>query len=210
MKFCNFCAHNNGDEATFCDSCGTPLDAQTLDTKTANQSNRGDIKFPTNNDFISADEYVVATLTNGIVDNILSGEGLKEEDAILTNKRLYYNHKTGLINTHTQNEKVNVKDITGTKISTFNPVGLLLVSIFAIVLGIVSALASEDVGLLALSVPIALAFALAYLIAKKAYLKIEYAGGSIGFSVRKYGKENISNFQKCIYAVKDRLDESDK
>ena len=41
---------------------------------------------------------------------------------------------------------------------------------------------------------------------KKKYLRIEYAGGSIHFSVKKYGIQNIQAFQRSIYAVKDSFE----
>ena len=122
---------------------------------------------------------------------------------MLTNKRLYYNHKTGILNIRAQEEKVNVKDITGSKITDFNPLGILILSILLLVLGIIFILDDTDYWFF---LPVALVLALVYYFAKKSYLKIEYAGGSIFFSVKKYGKENIQRFQKCIYAVKDHID----
>ena len=57
---------------------------------------------------------------------------------------------------------------------------------------------------------IALVLYIAYHLAKKSHLKIEYAGGTIYFSVKKYGKENIRKFQKSIYIVKDSIEADQK
>ncbi len=215
MKICPSCNNNNLDGALFCTSCGKALPAQT-NTEPNNQDSaqqtayepkkneRIRLDFPQNG-FISKDEYVVATLSNGIVDNILSGEGFKSEGATLTNERLYYNHKTGVINVREQDEKIDVKDITGTKISTYNPLGILIFGILELLIGIVAALAEEEGEILFAFFPGFVVFSLVYLFARKSHLKIEYAGGSIYFSVKKYGKENIRKFQKAIHAVKDYI-----
>ncbi|MBE6709047.1 MAG: zinc ribbon domain-containing protein [Ruminococcaceae bacterium] len=206
MRICTSCGHNNSDTAAFCALCGNPLVAGPADNSDYTQQNdRINFDFSENNVFVSNDEYVVATLKNGIVNNILSGEGIKTEDAVLTNKRLYYNHKTGIINIHTQEEKVNIKDITGSKIATFNPVGLLILSILLFLVGFIGLFAKEEEVAVAF-IPATLLL-IVYFIVKKSHLKIEYAGGSIYFSVKKYGQKNIRNFQKCIYAVKDHLSE---
>ena len=143
-----------------------------------------------------------------MVDNILSGEGFKTEGAVLTNKRLYYSHKKGIINVYTQDEKVDVKDITGSKVTNFNPLGILILSILALTVGGIFSILLEAPELMAASIlPFLFLFLfLIYLFARKSHLRIEYAGGSIYFSVKKYKKENIRLFQKCIYIVKDNID----
>lgn len=210
MKTCPSCGYNNTDDSLFCTSCGNMLasecsQAQTSTSADTMKDDRINIVFPNSSSFVSSDEYVVATLSNGMALNLISGEGLKTEDAILTNKRLYYNHQTGVFNISTQEEKVNVKDITGSKIASFNPIGILIMSILFFVVGIISIL-SRIFGFVQIFLPIAFVLFLLYFITKKSHLKIEYAGGAIYFSVKKYGKENIRMFQKSIYAIKDYID----
>lgn len=156
--------------------------------------------------FISKDEHEIARLSNGAVTNLISGEGFKTEGAVLTNKRLYYNHKTGVINVRNQNEMVDVKDITGTKIANYNPIGMLILAALAIVVGIIILIDSGDAEIFIPVIAAALLFVAVYFITKKSHLRIEYAGGAIYFSVKKYGKENVHNFQKSIHAAKESLD----
>ena len=119
---------------------------------------------------------------------------------------MYYNHKTGIINIRTQEEKVDIKDITGTKIANFNPIGIFILSILSLVIGVIAALSEEDFEAFLPFLPIFLVLFLVYMFVRKSHLRIEYAGGAIYFSVKKYGKANIRNFQKCIYAVKDHIE----
>lgn len=230
MKTCNNCNTQNADDSQFCVGCGMRFEAvnTVADETSYNDANNvppqsteswnlfnenTDVIRPTGTDrFVSADEYVIATLENGYAMNMISGEGLKKEDAILTNRRLYYNHTEGILNVRTQEEKVNVKDITGTKIADYNPIYLLILSIimFAIILfGL--AVGSSSRGGFPMVLPTlfspALIFLVLYFVLKKKYLKIEYAGGAIHFSVKKYGMQNIQMFQKSIHAVKDYIED---
>ena len=153
--------------------------------------------------FVSDDEYVVSTL---------SGKNLETEDVVLTNKRLYYNYTVSSILTRrTQNEVVNVEDITGAKIANTNPIGALIIAALALVVGLFMAIANEDVEMLCIfCLPIAVIFTLLYLFLRRAHLKIEYAGGSISFLVKKYKNEKVKAFQKSIYIVKDSIDANNK
>ena len=196
--FCSKCGHNNPDGAAFCDACGNKFETG----NGAQDANAAAPKNSVNDIFVSPDEYVVATLKNGMVLNVLSGEGLKTEDAIITNKRLYYNHKTGVINVHSQEEKVDIKDITGTKIANFNPLGILIFGGLVILIALIAKVWAM--------IPAALVFAVVYFFARKCHLRIEYAGGAIYFSVKKYGLNNVRAFQKAIHAAKDAIDAEKK
>lgn len=155
--------------------------------------------------FISKDEYEIARLSNSGVTNLVSGEGFKVEGAVLTNKRMYYNHKTGIINVHTQEEIVDLKDITGTKIANFNPVGIIILAIFLILAGVVLFLDTGNIEMIIPFIGLGIIMAAIYFITKKSHLRVEYAGGSIYFSVKKYGKENVLKFQKLIHAAKENV-----
>lgn len=224
MNTCSSCGKSVNAHEAFCSSCGNKLsNEQTISQSsipneqfnnqantTSDQKTRISTNFSPTNNFVSKDEYVVTSLSNGFVDNILSGEGFKSEGAVLTNKRLYYNHRKGIINTHTQEEKIDVKDITGTKIATYNPGGLLVLSILFLAVGVLLTIVTRSPSFWIAHLVFSLFFLLIYLFLKKAYLRIEYAGGVISFSVKKYGIESIRKFQKSIHAVKDYIEENKK
>ncbi len=153
---------------------------------------------------VDSSETLVCSLTNGNLQNIISGEGLKEETAFITNKRLYYNHKVGLLNIKSEMDKIDLEDITGTRIVDYNPILFLVLAglfffIFLIV-GIASLPAMIFVGLIW-----SIVFIVAYVKFHKKFLFIEYAGGNIHFSLIGYSNENIRNFQNSIYLQKDKL-----
>ncbi|MGN0389492.1 MAG: hypothetical protein ACI4L2_01665 [Wujia sp.] len=152
-----------------------------------------------NESFID-DERPVATLRNGMVLNLVSGEGFKNEQAILTDKRMYYNHKKGIINKFSTREIVDVKDITGTKIKDSKPYSLLILAL----LFPLAALIFEDIrGWIYMGLLIAAVIIVVFFFTIKKWLIVEYAGGSIRLSVKKYSMKNIIAFQKAIYKVKE-------
>ncbi len=161
---------------------------------------------PQNNSFISEDEYVVATLSNRLVSNILSGEGFKTEGAVLTNKRLYYTHKKGILNLRTQEELVNVNNITGSKISNYDPFGILILAVIMWPIGLILTVMYKTVPPVLICLVLSCIFLVVYLLKKKSHLRIEYGGGAIFFSVRKYELEDIIHFQNSIYLVKDTIE----
>ena len=228
MKICNICNSMNDDDSKFCLKCGNSFvqanpqmnqqtQQQNFQQQTQHQPNNNsqraasgakEIRPTGTGRFVNADEYVIATLENGIAMNLISGEGFRKEDAILTNRRLYYNHKDGIINVRECEEKVNVKDITGTKIASINPLGFLILSIIALILALIVAAGSGVFGTFFAILPTAVMFFVLYLILKKKFLRIEYAGGAINFSVKKYGMQNIRLFQKSIHSVKDYIEDT--
>lgn len=159
-----------------------------------------DSKFMAFHGFVDPDEKIVATLKNGIVKNLISGEGFKNEDAILTDKRMYYNHTNGIINTIRVEEKIDVQDITGTKILDVKPRILIVLAFIAAIAGF--AIGDEAIGIGLIS---AVVLALIYMFSVKKHLRIEYAGGNINFSVRKYSLKNVQAFQCAIHSLKDSL-----
>lgn len=226
MKICNICQTMNDDDSKFCLKCGNSFvqanpqmnqqaqqpniqqqtQQQPSDNSQRAASSTKEITPTGTGRFVNADEYVIATLENGIAMNLISGEGFKKEDAILTNRRLYYNHKDGIINVRRCEEKVNVKDITGTKITSFSPFGFLITSIISLLLSLLTSFELPD--LMYYAIPLAIVFFILFFSLKKKFLRIEYAGGSINFSVKKYGMQNIQAFQKSIHSVKDYIEDT--
>lgn len=163
--------------------------------------------------FVSPDEYVVFSLRNGIGLNLLSGEGWRKEDAVITNKRLYYNDRLGLLNVIRHEDIVDLKDITGACFVDMRPAGLkvfaIIVLSLALLVGIISGLSSGDIAAFMMwffggSFVFGLLM-LCYAMLKKATFEICFAGGKIHFSVKKYGINKIRSFQRCIFSAKAKL-----
>lgn len=229
---CMYCGTMNPDGTKFCQYCGTPMgsSAGPIDPPTEKrtapqpkvikepaasvQSNYAvSAKEPTGagstnyvsstgaSGFIDKDEQAVYSLKNGYGLNMLSGEGWKSEDAVITTKRVYYYGSQGFINKVKQEEIVDLKDVTGSKITRFEPWAILLLGILTAVVGLIIGLMGLEVVFYTM-LGYGVFFALLFMFVRKSYLKIEYAGGAIRFSVKKYGIENVRQFQRCIYAMK--------
>ena len=208
---CPKCGTIAADGTRFCKVCGASLAASATPAQEApsyNSYSQPQTPPSWDNRLVDPSETIVATLENGRLDNIISGEGILNEDAILTNKRLYYNHKHGIINVVNVQEKVNISDITGTKISDVQQRGLLILAGLFLLIGIVFAAASGTGAILPPMLVIAAILVLAFFISMKKHLVIEYAGGKIAFSVKKYNMEKVRAFQNCIHALKDQYTEN--
>lgn len=145
----------------------------------------------------------VAVLTRHIC---WSGEGLKKEQAVLSDKRLYYNHRKGIVDTTATRECVNVADITGTKITDNKQISLLIFAGLLFVIGLIISATSSGFGggvWFGYLAGIAIVLVIVFFVTWNKYLDIEYPGGRIRLKVKKYGMKNIIAFQKSIYRVKD-------
>ena len=213
---CNNCGTENSDDAQFCAGCG--LNFYTGNVYAANQNGQNyaqdfgqnysaqNIYVPQGmGSFVNADEQVVATLKNGRAQNVLSGEGFRNEDAVITNRRLYYNHTDGLINIKRVERKVDIKDVTGTRIEDNRPRGLLIAAAAMCIIAILSLAVSGEAETFITCLLPAVIFGIGYILGVKKYLRIDYAGGYVSFSVRNYRMENVQEFQRCIHAVKDTM-----
>ena len=200
-KVCPSCGMDLEDDAKFCFRCGADL------TKpgTGASSSQAYTSSTGATGFVGSGEGGSFSLKNGAFMNILSGEGFVKEDAIITDKRLYYSARSGLININSHEEVVDIKDITGTKIADFKPYSLFILAGLFFLLGLIF---SGTLGGAAILIGFLLALfsVIAFFIAKKSHLRIEYAGGNISFSVKKYGLQNVRAFQRQIYIAKEKLE----
>ena len=151
--------------------------------------------------FVDPSERAICSLKNGYGLNLVAGEGWKSEDSVITDKRLYYYGNEGVLSKLKQEEIVNLEDITGVSITYFRPWLLVIVgALFA-----VGCLAMPEFMIKILFLIFAALCLLSFAALCKSFLKIEYAGGSIHFSVKKYGLDNVRVFQRCIFTQKDKL-----
>ncbi len=206
---CPNCGHNNADESAFCLQCGNKLNAEAESAQSANPANpanpSAEQKKSKKDIFVSEDEYAVATLKNGMAVHLLAGEGLFGEKAIVSNKRVYYRNlrlnlstKAAANNSNSGDFVVDIKDVTGTRITQNNPWGFLILAAIALIGAFITSIFE-------LILP-ALLFVVMYLLLKKTKLEVQYAGGVIPFDLRGYSMKNVRAFRNAIYTVKDSLD----
>lgn len=164
---------------------------------------------------ISPQEKVVATLGQGALTSFAAGDGWANQDAILTDKHLYYIHSNGILTREKHREIVNINDITGTKIVDYNPLAYLIIGAFFVVLTIFEMIDRYIKSLNAMGMVVSsssfsfflglylgIPFLIMYFVFKKKFLSIEYPGGSIKFKLRRYKMEQVIEFQKAVHRVK--------
>ncbi|MBQ3979832.1 MAG: hypothetical protein II634_03455, partial [Lachnospiraceae bacterium] len=80
-------------------------------------------------EFVQENEKAIADLKNGYLNNVLSGEGILKENAVVTNKRLYYDNRRGLLWRVEERDRINIEDITAVKIAKATSLYFLAVGI---------------------------------------------------------------------------------
>ena len=207
IKFCPSCGYELENGSKFCMRCGNQVPAEN-DASMA-QAAQNPVNYTSSTGaigFISKGEGRSFSLKNGRLMNVISGEGFVKEDAVLTDKRLYYSASSGLINKNLHEEIVNIEDITGTKIADFKPYACFVFAFILFFVGVVLASTrGVPIGFSISCFISAFSLVVSFFIAKKSYLRIEYAGGYIGFSVKKYGMQNVREFQRQIYIAKEDM-----
>lgn len=201
---CPSCGASIPDGSRFCTICGSPIGAASQQAYSQSQQ----YSAPPENDsvfsgspFVDPGEQVVATLENGFTANLLSGEGFLKEDAYVTNKRIYYNASHGILNKTKTRNIIDLTEVTGTKLVDVKHYGFLVLAALCVLAMLFVRFAAISLS----SLTTALVFVALFFITNKKHLRIEYAGGFIYFSVRKYSMNNVIDFQKAIYQQKDAL-----
>lgn len=148
------------------------------------------------------DEYVVATLSNGVVRNLMTGDGVMSESIFVTNRRLYYNYNSGIFTKDRVSERVDIKDITGTKVRAFSPNLLLVIAAIAII----GTMFFGGQVVIIIGIPAAVVFLIIWAASRKQELLIQYAGGHIAMNVQGYSRKQVLKFQSIIHALKDQVE----
>ena len=203
---CSNCGAEIGEETKFCEKCGTPVQEMAGRNQEDVVMSEGGKKYKSSTGakgFVVENEGGSFSLKNGWTANILAGEGLLREDAIITNKRLYYNYNRGIITKVKKECIVDIDDITGTEITDMQPRGCIVLAILSLLLFIIIGALQGEGSWFGLGIVMAVIFTCLYFILKQAFLVIQYAGGSIRFSVKFYGLANVRAFQRRIYFEKD-------
>lgn len=175
--------------------------------------------------FVSKDEKYIASLGNGYIMNYLTNQSVQKGFAFLSNKRVYFKGSClsgtskNLVKTN-EERTVDVKNITGSGFIYQTDWGKLL-KIVGIAIAIAGVIISGGIIMLLtysfittfaaamLSLIIGgILTALGYLLRRKTYFRIEYAGGCIAFDVSFYAKAEIDDFQKQLRRAKDLVEET--
>lgn len=223
--FCEQCGAELKEGGMFCVSCGHKQGEAVVSQPQTNgwTAEQEDFSYPTFSKsvnyisstgatgFVEPDEMPLYSLANGLVNHMITGRGTSSDDAVLTNKRLYYSFQSGIINKVNNEEIVDLRDITGTKIYNNNPAFLMFIGVLALIASFILISGGETgIGLIVMGVALFNLFF--YFIKRDTILSIEYAGGFIDFSMKSYGLNNVRTFQRCIYAAKEiqRTEELDR
>jgi len=176
------------------------------------QQQQSNAEVPSSAWLVDPSEKIRFSLKNGFLTNAISSEGFINEDAIITDKRLYYNVTSWnlLIKNRTE-MKIDLDDITATTITDSNPyIFLIIGAILFFALFSIKTMETQFFAVLAAVISV-----LEWVMMRKTYFKIEYAGGSsmggmrnngaLYFSVKEYGMDTVRAFQKEIHLAKAEI-----
>jgi len=171
-----------------------------------------------------AEENHIASMSSSKLDNFLRGEGFRKEDVILTSKRLVYIYEKGLLNSEVGRSIVDVREVTGTKVVKSNRWWLLIFGGLFLLLGIIFSLAKgksidhSDMNILNFMFDMeaysalniigrhmicwAIIFAIVYFFTYGRHLRVEYPGGVVNLTLKKYSYQEILDLQDAIFEAK--------
>ena len=225
--FCTNCGKEVSDGKTYCPSCGHLVGGaagQTGGTQTeyaGGQMNSttdwNQAKYQTT--FVDPEEKYLGELGDGFLKGTLSSPfGVaKKCSAVVTDRRVYLQGKMidagqGRFSLLSWVKTVDVKEITGTGFVASNPIGLLVAAIIYFVFSFIFFIISTDAwgdeeailmfaGVIMLV--LAVVFLTIYLVRRRAFFVIEYAGGRIQFDATAVGFESVRAFQHILIRAKD-------
>lgn len=163
-----------------------------------------------NSDFGTPDERLIMKIGSGYMENFLSGMGLMNNSAAVTNKRVYYKGKSfssfGMgVKRCKAVQSVDLKDITGIGIYSMFNLALLILGIFITLWGIILPMADAPAFAWIPELVLGLLFIIIALLTTRTILRIDYAGGFIALNMRKFSRGECTNFHKAILAAKDQI-----
>lgn len=222
--FCTNCGKEVPEGKAFCPSCGSYV-GDTASQNVANQAgNANQAGYTggqmTSNDwnqakyqagFVDPEEKYLGELGDGYFKGTLSSPfGIaKKCSAVVTDKRMYLQGKMidasqGQLNSFSWIKTVDVKDITGTGFVASNPIGLLIATIFCFFVALFYRFFIRVNPIIAFPFWVCcFVMLIIYLVRRKAFFVIEYAGGRIQFDATAVGVERVRAFQHLVIRAKD-------
>lgn len=231
--FCSKCGKEIAESARFCGNCGATVGGADNVTKAGAVGNsftnlkdtvqETEVTYMAESAystvFVEPDEQLLGTLGNGYLENIL-GKKVKKAHALLTNKRVYFQGTffSGSGKNLQQDiaEKiVDLEDITGTGFRYNKPIGFLRPIIMTVIMGVLGwfidlfllGFGGATGAVLGILIPV-LIYIIKYLLNRKVYFILEYAGGAIRFDATIVGLSNVKDFNKQIRRAKDHAKET--
>ena len=221
--YCDKCGAEVVSGAKFCDKCGNAIavcEVKETHVSTGDMSVNASKKESISElqkVFIESDEQLIAKIGNGYLVNMLYND-FKSCALMLTNKRVYlkgtvYSGSGRTLEKEIAEKIVNIEDVTGSGFIFKTPSRIALFLEFAVmVAGIVLSIAwefgnkpfSTTIILMSLSIMVGAILILpTYYLGKQTKFFVEYAGGKTVVDAKIIGIEDVRDFQKQIYRIKD-------
>ncbi|MBO4687621.1 MAG: zinc ribbon domain-containing protein [Clostridiales bacterium] len=234
-KVCPACGRLGLEGSDFCGECGNRLveapaspvpaavpqvSAQTGVPQTNTVLNKRDARV------ISTEEKSGFSLKNGYISHMVTAGELIKDDALITEKRLYYNQtQWTLFSKKTVETRLDVEDISATTLVHNNPWNFVALAVLSLIVFVIDIILAQNkvwddlpsiasVSIMFTPLILMVVFLVLWLYFRQSYFKVEYASGNgkgndssgvLVIPVRFYGIERIREFQKQIYLAKDAV-----
>lgn len=221
--FCGKCGAEVLDGAKFCDKCGSSVEIAETNVSLTESISINKTKQESISElqkvFVESDEQLIAQIGNGYLVNMLYNN-LESCALMLTDKRVYlkgtvYSGSGRTLEKDISEKIVNIDDVTGSGFIFKTPSRLALLLEVAIMIGgIVLSICIEYgnkpigqaiIGIVFSMIVGAILILPTYFLGKKTKFFIEYAGGKTTIDAKLIGVEDLRDFQKQIYRVKDNI-----
>lgn len=167
------------------------------------------------------EETVQAQISQDKLHGFISGNGIREVNAVVTNKKVVVDREDGLISKASGTETIDIKDITGVKILNNRPWFMLGVGCLLVLLGLVFLLISKAskealpenawaaVGAFFVRTPAVSLVSFGIIVLITVYFRfrkviiIQYAGGDIKMRFKYIDYSEVEQFKDAILATKE-------
>ncbi|MCM1190503.1 MAG: zinc ribbon domain-containing protein [bacterium] len=201
--FCGNCGKQIEDTSNVCPHCGAMVEKE----------------IPVGNDnkytkiFVESDENYIASLGNGYISSYLTAKSIKRCIAFLSDKRVYLrgnmiDTNSGKVQRFNMQKTIDLEDVTGTGFIYSNPLWKLILSIFLLVLSVISltgGIYGVTVVFISTCIISAILLVVSYIKGRTTLFSIEYAGGCIQFDAAIYGLAESRDFEKQIRRAKNHV-----